>query len=90
MDKDLFKKGFTQIPNDLLDNMMKIKLGGSSLRILIAIVRKTFGFKHFKDKWRFDFISYSQLTALFSMSQNIWREALSTTSTFGCLPRTPK
>jgi len=53
-----------QVPNVLLDEIMP-RLSGSSLKVLLAIVRKTYGFQKHADK-----ISFRQLQQLTGLSRD--------------------
>ncbi|MCA1743120.1 MAG: replication protein, partial [Desulfovibrionales bacterium] len=50
---------FTQIPNQLIDQLSKAGLSGQQSQIILAIIRKTFGFH--KDS---DWISFTQLAKM--------------------------
>ena len=76
MNENKYTKGFTQIPNDLIDNMSKMKLGGYARRILLVVIRKTFGFQNANKKnWRFDYIAHSQIMEMtgIKQKQNVWK-----------------
>lgn len=38
------QKGFTAIPNEILEQLMKVRLNGTQLRIVLTVVRYTYGF----------------------------------------------
>ena len=62
------KKGYTKVPNRLLEWLVRADLSGTELKIILAIIRKTYGFGK-----REDWISYAQLEALTSKSHwAIW------------------
>ncbi|MGD0336044.1 MAG: replication protein [Candidatus Omnitrophota bacterium] len=49
--------GYTKIANELLDALIKYPFNGSELRILLAVIRNTYGWKKTKDV-----IPFSQLS----------------------------
>lgn len=53
------KNGFTQLANEILEVLARTNLSGQEFRIILAIVRKTYGFKK-----KSDFISISQFKKL--------------------------
>lgn len=63
MKKQLDAPNYTQIPNALLDNLMK-DMGEAELRVVLAISRKTFGWHKDKDK-----ISLTQLQDITGLSR---------------------
>lgn len=52
-------KNFTQVPNKIIEALMKINLPAYEGRLIQAIIRKTYGYHKSKDK-----ISYSQFEEL--------------------------
>ena len=59
-----------QVPNVLLDEVMP-RISGSSLKVLLAIVRKTYGFQKQADK-----ISFRQLQKLTGLSRDAVNRAI--------------
>ncbi|WP_177178206.1 replication protein [Amphibacillus marinus] len=51
------ENGFTQIANEILENMAKIKLSPTQYRILFVIWRYTYGFKRIEHKLSLSFLS---------------------------------
>jgi phage replication O-like protein O len=51
--------GFTRITNEFLDALIKIRVPGEAMQVLLAIIRKTYGFNKTED-W----ISLSQFKEL--------------------------
>jgi len=60
-----FENGYTMVPHEVIEALMEIKLSPSEYRIILAVIRKTFGFH--KD-W--DRISYSQFAVLTGLNRN--------------------
>jgi phage replication O-like protein O len=53
------ENGYTPIANELLDQLMKVNLSGSEWQLLIAILRKTYGFQK-----KTDWITLSQFAKI--------------------------
>ena len=53
------ENGYTKIANELLDAMIRTRLPGQEMRIMLAVIRKTYGFGKKADE-----ISYGQLSKL--------------------------
>lgn len=66
MDKDLQVENghFTRIANKILDDLVSVDVSSSELRIILAIIRKTYGFQKTED-----YISLSQLTEMTHISK---------------------
>ena len=60
-----FENGYTMVPHEVIEALMRLKLSPSEYRIVLAVIRKTFGFH--KD-W--DRISYSQFSCLTGLNRN--------------------
>lgn len=62
-------KNFTRIPNDILDGLCRLQLSGSEMRIILYIIRRTYGFNR-----DFAEIPLSEIASVIGMSvQNISR-----------------
>src|SRR5690554_7786948 len=55
MNKKIEKPNYTQTPNILFDEIMR-DLNGAELKVILAVIRKTFGWHKERDR-----ISYSQI-----------------------------
>ena len=58
MNKKIEKPNYTQTPNILFDEIMR-DLNGAELKVILAVIRKTFGWHKERDR-----ISYSQITEM--------------------------
>ena len=77
------KKGYTKIANGLLEKFSKTSLSGSSWRVLMAIIRKIYGFNK-KEDW----ISYKQLSEMTGMLKPNISQAISQLVSAGVVMRT--
>lgn len=59
------ENGYTKIANNLLEKIAKIKMSGQSWQVLIAILRKTYGYNK-----KSDWIEYSQLSQITNLSKS--------------------
>ncbi len=60
------KGNYTRFSNEILEELLKIKLSGQQLQIILFIFRKTFGFA---GKHKGDFISLSQIAEALNIRQ---------------------
>ena len=51
------ENGYTSIANEILDNLCKLSLNGTELKVVICIFRYTFGFRRKSHKLSASFIS---------------------------------
>ena len=58
------ENGFTSLANELLEAMLKTNWSGQDFKVVLLVVRKTYGFRKTED-----FISLSQIQALTGMSK---------------------
>ena len=56
------ENGFTPIANEILEALAKIRIRGQAYRVLMVILRKTYGFQKIKDR-----ISLSQIVSMANM-----------------------
>ena len=56
-------KNFTRIPNDILDGLCRLELSGSEMRIILYVIRRTFGFNR-----DFAEIPLSEIASVIGMS----------------------
>lgn len=56
-------KNFTRIPNDILDGLCRLQLSGSEMRIILYIIRRTYGFNR-----DFAEIPLSEIASVIGMS----------------------
>ncbi len=65
------ENGYTKVANQLLEKLAKVQMGGHAWRVLMAIVRKTYG--HNK---KIDWIALSQISKITNLPKNRVSEAL--------------
>ena len=72
------ENGFTRIANELLEKFAKIKISGTSWRVLVAIIRKLYGYKK-KEDW----IAYSQLQKITNLPKSRISESIKQLRNYG-------
>ena len=83
MDNIQLEKGYTQIANELLEKLAKTSISGSSWRVLMAIIRKLYGFNK-KEDW----IEYSQLCEMTGLSKPKISQCIKQLSETGTVTKT--
>jgi phage replication O-like protein O len=79
-DKIQLENGYTKIANALLEKLCKVKMSGQNWQVLIAIIRKLYGFNK-KNDW----IEYSQLTHLTNLPKSRICESVKALRNYGII-----
>lgn len=68
-------ENFTKIPNELLEKLAEVDLSDYEHRVILKIIRQTFGYQNAKEDWMLDWISHSQFinTTGIRQKQNVNR-----------------
>ena len=72
------ENGYTKIANQLLEKLAKVKISGTSWRVLITIIRKLYGF-HKKEDW----LAYSQIQKLTNLPKSRISESVRELRNYG-------